>query len=103
MATNADAIKDLEASKKTFEDQCNDASGATLLKLLTAIQHLADEVGDLEARLLATADYVPQTDSFKAVTDDGKAFLSLLTNLKTLFAGIGQVAAAADKIVSFIK
>jgi hypothetical protein len=32
MPTNADAIADLEASKKTLENQCNAATGTTFRK-----------------------------------------------------------------------
>lgn len=102
MPTAVEAITQLEAAKKSLEDQTGGASGATLLKLLMAIQHIADEVGAQEAVALTTP-YVPQTDPFKAVTSDAKAFLATLNNLKAIFAGIGKVAAAADTAISMIK
>lgn len=103
MSTNADTIAALEASKKTLEDACNGASGTTFLKLLTAIQHIADEVGTLEASLLDSAEYVPQTDPFKAGTADAKAFLAILDSLKTIFGAASKLAQAADALVKYIK
>jgi hypothetical protein len=103
MPTAVEAITQLEAAKKLLEDQTGGASGATLLKLLMAIQHIADEVGAQEAMALNAAPYVPQTDPFKAATSDAKAFLATLNNLKAIFAGIGQVAMAADTVIGMIK
>jgi hypothetical protein len=103
MPTNADAIRDLEDSKKALEDQCAAASGAALLKLLLSIQHIADEVGAVEALMLATAAYVPQTDPFKSVTADAKAFIAALNSIKAAFAALGPLVQAIDKLLTYIK
>ena len=103
MLTSASAISDLEISKKALEDQCAAASGAVLLKLLMSIQHIADEVGDLEASTLATAPYVPQTDSFKAVTADARAFVATLNSIKAAFPALGAVTQAIDKLLTYVK
>jgi hypothetical protein len=73
------------------------------LKLLTAIQHIADEVGAVEALTLANSDYIPETDSFKALTEDAKAFVANLQSIKATFQRIEQVAQAADTVLKFIK
>ncbi|MBV9736467.1 MAG: hypothetical protein JO209_11235 [Acidisphaera sp.] len=103
MPTNAEVIDGLEASKKALEDQCNGASGATFLKLLTSIQHVADEVGALEALTLDTADYVPQTDPFRKGTADAQAFQATLESLKTIFGLASKLAQAADTLIKYIK
>jgi hypothetical protein len=103
MPTSSDAIQDLEDSKKALEDQCAAASGATLLKLLLSIQHIADEVGAQETSLLATAAYVPQTDPFNAVTTDAKAFVATLNSIKAAFAALGPFVQAIDRILTYIK
>jgi len=103
MPTSGDAIQDLEDSKKAFEDECAAASGATLLKLLLSIQHIADEVGAQEASLLAASTYVPQTDPFKAVTADAKAFVATMNSIKAAFGALGTVASAIDRILTYIK
>jgi hypothetical protein len=102
MATNAETIAALEASKTAFEDQCNAAAGADLTKLLVSIQHIADEAGAL-AVLSLTASYVPQTNAFQSVTAEAKAFLATLDSLKTAFAAVAGFAAAADKVMGCIK
>jgi hypothetical protein len=103
LSTSSDAIRDLEDSKKTLEDQCVVASGETLVKLLTSIQHIVDEVGALEASLLATATYVPQTDPFKAATTDAQDFVADLNSIKTAFAPVGTVVQAIDKLLTYIR
>jgi len=103
MPTSGDAIRDLEDSKKTLEDQCGTASGQTIPKLLTSVQHIADEIGALEASTLATAPYVPQTDPFKQATADARAFVAALNSLKAAFATLGPVAQAIDKLLSYIR
>ena len=89
MPTNADAVADFEAAKNALEKQVPAAIDTTADKLLLAIQSIADEVGALETVLLTHA-YVPQTDAFKAATNDGK----------TLVAGLAQIL---DKVISYIK
>ena len=103
MPTNSDAVAQLEGAKKQLEDQTAAASGATLLQLLTAIQHIADEVGAIEALNLDNAAYVPQSNSFQAATADAQAFVATLNHLKAMFAGVGQVAQAADTLLAMIK
>jgi len=102
MATNGDAINDLEASKKALEDQCNGASGTTFLKLLTSIQHIADEVGKLEVLTLNDA-YTPQTTAFQNGTADAIAFVQTLNSLRAIFGAVAGLAAAVDKVISYIK
>ena len=103
MATNATAITDLEGSKAVLEGRCAAASGAGLLKLLTAIQHVADEVGSLEMDQLGDADYIPQTTAFDAATADGAAFVATLKSIKAAFSGLSIVADAVDKLLTYIK
>ncbi len=103
MPTSGDAIRDLEDSKNALQDQCAAASGSALLNLLTSIQHIADEVGALEASTLATASYVPQTDPFRAATTDAQTFVAALNSMKAAFAALGTVAQAIDKILTYIK
>jgi hypothetical protein len=103
MPTNSDAVAQLEDAKKQFEGQTSSASGATLLQLLSTIQHIADEVGAIEATNLDASPYVPQTNPFKAATTDAQAFESTLNHLKTLFAAVAQVAQAADTVLGMIK
>jgi thiamine biosynthesis lipoprotein ApbE len=103
LSTSGDAIRDLEDSKKALEHQCVGASGETLVKLLTSIQHIVDEVDALEASLLATAAYVPQTDQFKATTTDARDFVADLSSIKTAFAAVGTVVQVIDKLLAYIK
>ena len=103
MPMSADAIRDLEDSKKALEDQCAAASGAVLLKLLISIQYIAAEVGALEESMLATAVYVPQTEPFKAATADARAFVASLMSVKEAFAAFGTVVLAIDKILTYVK
>ena len=93
----------LKISKKVLEDQCAAYSGKALLNLLTSIQHIADEVGALEASTLANAAYVPQTDPFKAATADAQTFVATLNSIKAAFAALGTVAQAIDKILTYIR
>jgi hypothetical protein len=57
----------------------------------------------VEALALANADYIPRTDSFKALTEDAKAFVANLQSIKATFHRIEQVAQAADTVLKFIK
>jgi len=102
MATNGEALADLEDSKRTLEGETSAASGTDLLKLLTAIQHIGDEVGQLEVSTL-TDSYVPQTSAFQQATADAKAFVATLESLKVAFAAVATFAAAADKVISYVK
>ncbi|MDB5985738.1 MAG: hypothetical protein JWR16_791 [Nevskia sp.] len=76
MIDNATAIARLELSKRALQAQCNSASGARLLQLMSAIHLIADEVGQLEVSTLQDAPYIPQTDAFKQQTADAKAFVA---------------------------
>jgi hypothetical protein len=103
MATNADALNDLIAAKTALEDRCDGAAGETLQMLLDSIEDLADEIGALETQALSTAPYVPQTDAFKKVTDEAKAFEARLNNIKTAFSALAELAKVIDKAIGYIK
>ena len=102
MATNAEVVTQLEASKDVLQAQCNAASGAQVLQLMTLVHQLADEIGNIEAQALDDADYVPQSDCFKKETDDAKAFLKTLESVKSAFAAADQVAKAVDTVIGII-
>jgi len=102
MATNGDALADLEDSKRTLEAETSAASGTDLLKLLTAIQHIGDEVGQLEVSTLSDS-YLPQTSAFQQATADAKAFVATLESLKVAFAAVAAFAAAVDKAIDYVK
>ena len=102
MPTNADAVSDFEAAKNALEKQIPAAIGTTADKLLLAIQSIADEVGALETVLLTHA-YVPQTDAFKAATNDGKTFVASLNSLKQALVVVAGLAQILDRMISYIK
>src|ERR1700678_3344749 len=102
MPTNADAVSDFEAAKNALEKQVPAATGTTADKLLLAVQSIADEVGALETVLLTHA-YVPQTDAFKAATNDGKTFVASLNSLKQALVVVAGLAQILDRMISYIK
>ena len=102
MPTNADAVSDFEAAKNALEKQIPAAIGTTADKLLLAIQNIADEVGALETDLLSNA-YVPQTDAFKAATNDGKTLVASLNSLKQALVVVAGLAQILDRMISYIK
>ena len=102
MTTNAEAIAALVQSKTTLQAQCDDASGDTLAKLMASIHALTSEIGALEAAALSNATYVPATDAFNKATQDAKAFLATLNNLKATFAAAASVASALDTVINLI-
>ncbi len=102
MPTNADAIHDLEAAKSALERQIAAATGATADRVLLAIQCLADEAGALAAATLTDA-YAPQTDAFKAVTNDARHFVAALNSIKQALAVVAGLAQILDKAISYIK
>lgn len=102
MATNAEVITRLEDAKDSLQAQCNEASGARVLQLMTAVHQIADEIGQLEAQALDNSPYVPQTNPFKKQTDDAKAFLATLNSLKSAFAAAAAVAGAIDSVIKII-
>jgi hypothetical protein len=103
MATNADAIKDLEAAKDALEKQVPAATGKTGDDLMLAIQKLADEIGQLVTQALDDADYLPRTNAFKAVTADAQTFLTTLKRIKTALSVVAGLAQLIDKAISYVK
>ena len=56
------------------------------------------------ASLLATAPYVPQTDSFKNVaTANARDFVAAPNSIKVALAALGLLAQAIDKILTYMK
>ena len=102
MATTTQTIATLVASRNALVAETTGVSTTAGQYLWTAIDDINDEIDQLTANALANADYVPQTDPFKAVTDEGKAFIGTLNDIKSVFSGIAAVAAAATSVLNII-
>lgn len=102
MATNQQAIHDLESAKAAFEAQVQaGASGPVLSNLMAAIDTTKTEIDQLVSQALA-AVYVPQTDAFKAVTAEAKTFVATLNAIKTAFTTAGQVLTAVATVMKYV-
>ncbi len=102
MATNQQAISDLEKAKTALEAQVTaGAVGQDLTNLMEAIGSIATEVGQLVQQALA-AVYIPQTDPFKAATGEAQAFVAQLNAIKAAFDKVAQVASAVASVLKYV-
>jgi hypothetical protein len=102
MSTNAEVITALENAKTVLQGQVDAANGATLNQLTDSIDYVSDEILAIEAKALANSTYVPATDAFKANTDEAKAFVADINQLKTNFDTAVTVAGVLDQVVGLI-
>ena len=102
MATNAEVIMLLENAQDALQKQCNNASGARVMQLITIIHQLADEIDAIEVNFLNNASYVPTTDPFKKITADGQAFLATLNSIKNIFSTVIDVVTTLTSVIQLV-
>ena len=102
MATTTQTITSLINSRNALAKETDGLSPTSSQYLWTAIDDINTEIDELTANALATADYVPQTDPFKAVTNEGKAFIGTLNDIKGIFSTAAAVVAAATSVLNII-
>ena len=102
MPTNHDAIKELLDSKKALEAQVNaGATGSNLDNLGDAIKTIGNEVRELVLQGLED-NYVPQSDAFKAVTAQAKAFVGKLKAIENAFKVLNSVVSAVTTVLKYV-
>ena len=102
MATTVETITTLLASRNALVAETNGLSTTAGQYLWTAIDDINSEIDQLTANALANADYVPQSDPFKAMTAEGKQFIGTLNDIKAVFSGIDAVVAAALSVLKIV-
>lgn len=100
--SNNAVIKRLEETKGTLQDQCDDAEGDQLRCLRRVIAGLKAEIGSIEQKNLAEADYTPISDAFKQATEEGKKFQADIDKIKESFETIQSIGAELDKLINII-
>ena len=67
-----------------------------------SINKINAEIDTLTAAVLRDADYLPQTNPFKAATDAAKSFIGELNDVKSIFAKVDEVINAVSSVVGII-
>ncbi|HEU5047171.1 MAG TPA: hypothetical protein VFT64_04930 [Rickettsiales bacterium] len=100
--SNNEVIKRLEKTKCTLQDQCDDVEGEQFKCLCRVIATLKTEIGAIEQKNLASANYSPISDAFKKATAEGKKFQNDIDKVKQSFEAIESIGAELDKIINII-